>query len=470
MDKPLRILPYKKTLVVLSYAALDFLGAWASVWVVDTWLGLPITVNFYAPGLALLLLPVLFILGLYPGIGLAPDEVIRRLFQGVASWAALNFLVAFLKDRDSIVLLFVSYLVMAGWVFLFLYVGRALLRHQYQNQPWWGIPVVVVGAGNSGKALIRSLKTNRGLGFRPVAAFDDDPTICPEGNFEGIPVFHGVGQVGKFVGEHPVQTAMVAMPQVERALVSTLVDTHLVSVPRVILILDTPGLMSFGMRPRDLGGIFVYEAEQRLMLPLSKFAKRSIEWLLTFSGLLVTSWLLLLIALLVKLDSRGPVFYRHPRVGRNGKPFKAWKFRTMHSGSDILLQHLLAGNDELRREWELNHKLRNDPRVTRVGALLRKTSLDEIPQFFNILSGDMSLIGPRPIVPGEVEKFGTAFELINSVRPGLTGFWQVSGRSDTDYEQRVLLDSYYVRSWSVWLDAYIFLKTFAVLVTGRGAY
>jgi lipopolysaccharide/colanic/teichoic acid biosynthesis glycosyltransferase len=142
----------------------------------------------------------------------------------------------------------------------------------------------------------------------------------------------------------------------------------------------------------------------------------------------------------------------------------------MYRNSKELLEKLLADQPELRQEWEQNFKLKKDPRVTRIGRFLRKTSLDELPQLWNVLKGEMSLIGPRPIIMEEVEKYGDNYELLASVKPGLSGLWQISGRSETDYQDRVAMDIYYIQSWSLWLDLYILLKTFAAVIKGKGAY
>jgi lipopolysaccharide/colanic/teichoic acid biosynthesis glycosyltransferase len=171
----------------------------------------------------------------------------------------------------------------------------------------------------------------------------------------------------------------------------------------------------------------------------------------------------LLIALAIVLDSRGPVFFCHTRLGRGRRPFRLWKFRTMIVASDGLFQEYLHRNPELAREWRLTHKLRGDPRVTRVGRFLRKTSLDELPQLWNVLRGDMSMVGPRPIVPEEIAMYGPAFALYSQVSPGLTGLWQVSGRNDTHYHRRVELDGHYIRHWTLWLDGRILLRTVRVV-------
>jgi Undecaprenyl-phosphate galactose phosphotransferase WbaP len=178
----------------------------------------------------------------------------------------------------------------------------------------------------------------------------------------------------------------------------------------------------------------------------------------------------LVIGALIALESKGGVFYGQTRIGKGGRKFKAYKFRTMIKNADQLLQSYLDNDPALKAEWEASHKLKNDPRVTRIGAVLRKFSLDELPQLWNILIGDMGLVGPRPIVDAEIEKYDRSFELYKQVRPGLTGLWQVSGRSDTSYERRVELDKFYILNWSLKLDIQIILRTVWVVVGKKGAY
>ena len=200
---------------------------------------------------------------------------------------------------------------------------------------------------------------------------------------------------------------------------------------------------------------------QPLQTPLSRlfFVKHTVDLILSILLLVFTLPLFGLIALAIKLDSRGPVFFVHIRIGKNGKLFKMIKFRTMKHLSSPAINDIIDNDEALRNEWLKNHKLDSDPRVTKFGAFLRKTSFDELPQLFNVLRGDMSLIGPRPIVFAEVEKYGRVFQEYLRIKPGLTGLWQVSGRNSVRYSRRVALDAYYIRNWSLWLDFNILLKT-----------
>ena len=176
-----------------------------------------------------------------------------------------------------------------------------------------------------------------------------------------------------------------------------------------------------------------------------------------------------LIALAVRLDSRGPVFYQHRRIGRNGTVFGMWKFRTMCENADAALDEYLLQTPESMKEWSANHKLKHDPRVTRIGAFLRRTSLDEVPQIWNVLNGTMSFVGPRPIVHAEIHRYGIHFSYFIYMKPGVTGLWQVSGRSALSYDDRVKLDVLYAREWSPLLDTKILLKTLPCVFRSHGA-
>jgi Undecaprenyl-phosphate galactose phosphotransferase WbaP len=197
--------------------------------------------------------------------------------------------------------------------------------------------------------------------------------------------------------------------------------------------------------------------------------KRLIDIVVSALALVLLLPLFLVIAILVKLFDPGPIFYGHVRLGFRGKDFVCWKFRTMVSDADQILDHYLAQNDTAALEWARAQKLKRDPRVNRLGAFLRRSSLDEIPQLWNVFVGQMSLVGPRPIVVGEISRYGDAFADYTSVRPGITGLWQISGRNNTTYASRVRLDSLYVKSWSLGLDLGILAKTLPVVLTGKGS-
>ena len=212
-------------------------------------------------------------------------------------------------------------------------------------------------------------------------------------------------------------------------------------------------------------GVFLKENKsisKRIYIVVKKF----LDIFLSLIGLVLLSPIFLIIAIIIKLDSKGPVFFVHSRIGEKGKPIGIYKFRTMVTNAEELIKKFTP---EQKEEFEKNFKLENDPRVTKIGNFLRKTSLDELPQILNILKGELSIIGPRPIVQAELEKYGDEKEKFLSVKPGLTGYWAANGRSDTSYEERIQMELYYVDNMSFWLDIKIFFKTILAVIKKEGA-
>lgn len=252
---------------------------------------------------------------------------------------------------------------------------------------------------------------------------------------------------------------------------------HLVSMPWFIYWTLTSGVSllashtlfsaSFGVARRALGGE-QRETESRSSV-LKHIVKRVFDVVVGLALIVLLLPTLVVIALIVKRDG-GPALYGHTRVGRNGRKFRCLKFRSMVVNSEEVLKQLLATDPEARAEWEREFKLKNDVRVTRIGRFLRRTSLDELPQLWNVVRGEMSLVGPRPIIDQELERYGANSKYYLMATPGITGLWQVSGRSETDYATRVSLDVTYVQNWSLHRDIEILFKTFVVVIRGTGAY
>jgi Undecaprenyl-phosphate galactose phosphotransferase WbaP len=332
---------------------------------------------------------------------------------------------------------------------------------------WWGLPVVVMGAGRTGLQVVATLRRWPWLGLKPVALADDAPA---SDRHDGLPVFTGLDQGAAQAAAAGVRHAVLSIPGLPPQRLGPLLDRLAEEFPHVWIAPALPGLAGLVATTREFAQVLVLEVQANLLRPGARFAKRMLDLLLVCAGLPFALAFTAVVTVLIPLTSPGPIFYGQTRLGRDGRHFTAWKFRTMVRDADTVLARWLLDHPDLRAEWERDHKLRNDPRVTWVGRFLRKTSLDELPQLWNILAGEMSLVGPRPIVDAEVPKYGEQFALYRKVRPGLTGLWQVSGRNDTTYEERVALDTYYVRNWSVWLDIHIILRTVRVVVLGSGAY
>lgn len=203
---------------------------------------------------------------------------------------------------------------------------------------------------------------------------------------------------------------------------------------------------------------------------MDQIMKRGFDLLVALLGLIFLSPFFIWIYCIVYTATKGHPLFSHERIGFGGRKFKVYKFRTMYLDADERLELLLESSAESRKEWERDFKLKNDPRITKIGQFLRKTSLDELPQLLNVLRGEMSLVGPRPIIEAEVEKYGEYFEYFTAVTPGITGLWQVSGRNDIEYDERVQLDVWYVRNWSIELDIQILIKTVLVVIGRKGSY
>jgi Undecaprenyl-phosphate galactose phosphotransferase WbaP len=331
-----------------------------------------------------------------------------------------------------------------------------------------GIPTVIYGAGYTGRAVVDRLLANKNSGYLPVLILDDNTETGND--YREIPIIHDTGAGPEIVRRLNIKMAIVAMPSLSQRILKKLISNSVSAFRYNVLIPDIFSVTNIWMSVRDFGGILGFATSHRLNMYWNLWIKRLMDIGIVVIGSIILSPLLICIAALVKLSSPGPVLYSQERIGQKRKHFTAYKFRSMVIDADKKLKLLLEENPGVREEWEQNQKLKNDPRITGIGSFLRKTSLDEIPQFVNVLRGEMSLVGPRPIVDNEVKKYGEDFQRVFSIKPGLTGLWQVSGRSDTDYTDRVSFDTYYLQSWSVWLDIWIICKTIVVILRGKGAY
>jgi Undecaprenyl-phosphate galactose phosphotransferase WbaP len=342
---------------------------------------------------------------------------------------------------------------------------RSVVRGLVCHKPWWGIPIAVFYTGDESAAIIRELQTHPEIGLRPVAVLASPLAVRAR---HPLPVLDL--RFAAAVRACGVDRALIALPDSGSGKLLEDLEVFESIFPRLMIVQSSAALYSLTADARQLGGCLAVEVRRDLLLPLPRLAKRAIDLLIVCSTLPVVGLTVLLLGILVRLESPGPIFYGHRRIGRSHSTFLTWKIRTMHVSGDELLERALAGDGALREEWLRDRKLRCDPRITRVGRFLRKTSLDELPQFWNVLRGEMSLVGPRPIVEEEVAAYGMNFSLYCRVTPGLTGLWQVSGRNEVSLCDRVRLDSYYVRNWSPWLDLHILARTAKVVLTGQGAY
>jgi Undecaprenyl-phosphate galactose phosphotransferase WbaP len=403
---------------------------------------------------------------LYPGVLLHPAEEIRRVAKGVTVVFLLVALSIFFERNADIYSRSIFLMIWASGAPSIL-LGRRIARNLFSKKSWWGIPVVVLGHGRCAERIVHALNIHK-KGLRLVGVLTDELNDRPT---EGHPLVRGNLSAAPYLAKTRVaEYAIVAVPEKTHSDLRYVIQTFCRGFRHVLIVPDLPGFCSVGLAVHEIGGQVGLELPQRLWDRWANYEKRLFDALSSLLLLLLFAPIFLVISLVIKLSSRGPVFFGHKRYGQHGAVFKALKFRTMAQNAEQLLKLHLSLHPELRVEWERDQKLRTDPRITSVGKWLRRYSLDELPQLLNVLLGQMSLVGPRPIVENEIGKYGDGYDLYTRVPPGITGLWQVSGRNKTTYAERVALDEYYVRNWSVWLDAYILAKTFRAVVSADGAY
>lgn len=408
-----------------------------------------------------LILVVFYAAGLYPGIMISPADEVKKFctcsffsFAGIA----ISILVEDNEDKFAVaVALFLSVPIAT----LLLPTMREIARHILGKYKWWGVPALIYCTGTSGNTVINRLLTRPDLGYKPAAIINSRSSL--RGEYEGIPVFSAAKSNIETVNKSGIKVAIMCDYQDDPAPIMTHYR-YTISVSR------DQNIFTSSMQLKDIGGIIGFSSTHNLTKRINLFEKRLLDLFLILLSLPIVLPVTAIIAVLVKVTTPGPVFYGHKRVGKNGKMLKCWKFRSMYKDADVQLKKILETDSKMRAEWERDRKFVNDPRITKLGKFLRKTSLDELPQLWNIFCGEMSFVGPRPVTKDELEKYGQATDFILSVTPGLSGMWQTSGRSDTGYEERITLDTYYIQNWSIWLDVWIIIKTVWVVVKGKGAY
>jgi Undecaprenyl-phosphate galactose phosphotransferase WbaP len=409
--------------------------------------------------------------GLYPGYGMDEAEELKRQTYALLATLAFAAIFALAFQIGDLVSRFLLLLVFVGLLFL-----SPFMR--YATKKWmrlhgvWGKPIVILGSGDAAARLEASLEREWGLGFRTVAVFDGSPEgrlVVVREYAEQEPDGSVLQSAVELNRNHRVDTLFLAMPHAPQEYLAGLANLAGVHFRSVVIIPNLAGVGASAVTARNLGGNLGVEMRHNLLNPWVRRTKRALDLGATLVGGIFVLPLLLGLCLLVRLESRGPVFYSAKRMGLDDKLFSCVKFRTMVPDAEAVLQRLLDEDEEAREEYRRYHKLRHDPRVTRVGRFLRKTSLDELPQIWNVLRGEMSLVGPRPYLPRESAEIGRTQGEILRVYPGITGPWQTSGRNDTSFADRVQIDGHYVRNWSIWWDLIILARTVRCVLFSRGA-
>lgn len=391
----------------------------------------------------------LFIQDLYPGYG---QTTVKELGKMTKSISLAFFLLAAVSYLNKPFQSFSRSVLMMSWLLalISLPIVHFILRNLLSRTSWYGLPVIIFGESPWSEEIANSLHRVRRLGWRPITLL----------KFEDIPKLDRADKTGANIA---------ILAPVTNAPVEDFARQLNQRYHKVILLRQSDHFGSLWVEPRDLDGYLGLEFSFHLLSWPYRLVKRLIDLVGSFILLIVLSPVFAILALCILVDSPGPVFFQQERIGLGSRHFKILKFRTMVQGAEEKLEQLLSVDPHAREEYEKYHKLEEDPRITRVGRFLRKFSLDELPQFWNVLIGDMSLTGPRAYLPSELPSIGTYASIILRVHPGVTGWWQVLGRHNTTFQQRLEMDEYYISNWSIWMDVYILLKTIPVALAGTGA-
>lgn len=452
-------------LVMLAFDAAALAGCYLLAYVLRLTLlmnvlpGLSMPLSFDSFAQRYYLLAVYVLVFAYEGLyskRLVLSEEVRRILRGTVIATALVILAlyvtkAYVLSRSVVLLaMLLSFVVLP--------VARTLAKQLVIKLRLWSKPILIVGSDRNAQVLKSELTRNWRLGYRVTGVVD--PTTL-----DGL----GPDGVRSLLRSHRAESFVLSDASVGRNTAAKLLQSDRSSSDELLILLDSSTLQSSGVEVEQLESLLLMKYRYNLLQPVNFILKRALDVIVTSVLLVGLLPLLAVLMILVKASSPGSVLFAQERIGKGGRRFRCLKFRTMLQNADQRLEALLASDPAVREEWMKYSRITNDPRVTRVGRLLRRFSLDELPQLWNVLKGEMSLVGPRPYMPREIEKIGSFMDVITRVRPGLTGLWQVSGRNEILFDERLLLDEHYVKNWSLWMDGAIGLRTVRVVVRGKGA-
>lgn len=396
------------------------------------------------------------------------DEI--KLLWRVSFFATIAILTVLFLGKTSLVHSRTVIILTGIFSFCFFPLARIAYKRLLIRSGMLKSRVLILGTGLLGARALEALRREPNLGYE-VVGFIDDQRAREQGSHSGVKIYRRLQQVERYIRTGNIQDVVIALEALDKKRLSGLINHLQHKVRNVLYVPDFSGMAVIGTELRHFfhDQLLAVEIKNNLAQPVNYYTKRVFDYacgLLLFAVFLVP---LAVFAVLIRLNSKGPAFYRQERIGKGTNRFQCYKFRTMYEDADSRLEEILNADPEARKEWEKHWKLKNDSRVTSIGRLLRRTSLDELPQIINVLNGEMSLVGPRPYLPREWDDIRHQSEAIHSVLPGITGLWQVSGRSESTPEERMSLDAWYVRNWNVWLDIVILFKTIKVVISMDGA-
>jgi len=396
-------------------------------------------------------------------------EEMRLLLTGISISFTIIAVLIFITQQY---LLYSRVIIFIAWILsLILFpLFRLFTKTQLIRFNMWKKRVLVIGPINSTSTLIDAIKKNKILGYDVVGCLTADPGKIGQ-TISGVKVLGHIEEIEEWKEKVNFEDIIVTLPDVPRDQLIPLMKRWENVSETIRLIPRTGDLITTGVEIENIGNVLSLTVRRNLAKPWNILIKAVFEMLLALVSLVIVSPFFLVLALAIKLDSKGPVFFIQERCGKWGKKFKLIKFRSMFVDADLRLESYLKEDQKAQEEWQQFKKLKTfDPRVTRIGKILRRFSLDELPQILNVLNGKMSLIGPRPYILEELKEVESVKSIILQVKPGISGLWQTSGRSNLSFNERLVIDEYYIRNWSFWLDIVILIKTIKTFSKGEGAF
>lgn len=397
-------------------------------------------------------------------------ETLQRIFWAVLYSEVFCVIVLYLFksadyiSRSYIIIFFVmSFICICIGRNLFIKLCRKL--HIMQEQ------VIFIGAGKTTEKLIEFANNNNCLGIDVVGIFDTKPESKKLQNKYYI--FNDFNELKKYIKKYDIKTVIIAIPSIDKVKLFNLIEDLQPIVQNLMFIPNVVGMPVFNLEVKKLyqSNMILLGIRNNLTKKSNRLLKRIFDICFSLLAMILIVPVSIVVMICIMIESPGamPIF-KHYRVGKEGKLFPCYKFRSMVPNAQEKLQEYLKSNPEARAEWNTYFKLKDDPRITKIGRFIRKTSIDELPQFINVLKGEMSWVGPRPIIKDEIHYYGKYINDYYAVLPGITGMWQANGRSDTGYDERVVLDTWYVRNWNIWIDIALIIKTIKAVLFGKGAY
>jgi undecaprenyl-phosphate galactose phosphotransferase len=393
-----------------------------------------------------------------------------RVLIKSASIASAFVILALIFTKTELV--YSRWVIVLAWAFslILLPISRDLVKTALFHLNQWKKRVIIIGSTDGAAAVIQSIGQNRILGYQIVGCLTDDHSLI-DSTIEGVTILGHYDDIEMWQERTKFEDIIVTLPDIPADRIIELLRRWDGVAETIRYVPRTGDLISTGVEIENIGRVLSLTIRKNLHKPWNVLIKASFDFVLSVLLVIPLLPLGLLIAAAVRFDSEGPAFFTQTRFGKRGRLIRIIKFRSMYVDSDARLEEYLRGNAAAREEWARFKKLRNgDPRVTKVGAFLRRHSLDELPQILNVAAGRMSLVGPRPYIQEELEEVKQMKSVLFEARPGITGLWQISGRSNVSFEDRLKLDEQYIRNWSLWTDLAILIRTVGPIVSGRGAF